>query len=194
MGSGGDEGHLNFTNPDNSLTEPSPLALHDHALSAAWQLTSAIRRDLEGVYLWPGLEAAAKAGAAYPELPFQDFLVFEKILKDFKWFFGVETFDFVYRLDLRTGKMEFRGKEAPGSEVTQFLKTFLKEQASLGSAAAKRVQAGIKIYGSGDVERVLVFAIEPGSGPDAKVAFGFQTDLSPIAGPASCCEMVSRCR
>ncbi len=67
-----------------------------------------------------------------------------------------------------------------GPEVTQFLKTFLKEQASLGSGAPKRVPAGIKIYGSGEDERVLVFAIEPGSGLDARVAFGFQTDLSPI--------------
>ncbi len=53
-------------------------ALHHHALSAAWQLTSALRRDLEGVYLWPGLEAAAKAGAAYPDLPFQDFKSFRE--------------------------------------------------------------------------------------------------------------------
>jgi len=160
-------------------------ALQDHALSAAWQLTSAIRRDLNGAFLGPGLEAAAKAGGAYPDAPLKDFPAFEKILQDFGWFFGSEGFHFLFRLDLRTGKLEIRGDEAPGPEVTQFLKTFLKEQASLGSVAPKRIPAGIKIHGSGGDERMLVYGIEPPSGSASQVAFGFQTDLSPIKAIAA---------
>ncbi len=160
-------------------------ALQDHALSAAWQLTSAIRRDLYGAFLGPGLEAAAKAGGAYPDAPLKEFRDFEKILKDFGWSFGSEGFHFLFRLDLRTGKLETRGDEAPGPEVTQFLKTFLKEQASLGSVGPKRMPAGIKIHGTGGDERMLVYGIEPPSGSAPQVAFGFQTDLSPIKAIAA---------
>lgn len=160
-------------------------ALHDHAVSAAWQLASALQRDIYSFFFAPGLEAVAKAGGAYLDVPLKDFSGFQKILKDFQLYLGAEGVDFLFRLNLQTGKLESRGNPAPEAETTQWLKTFLKEQELKGSSVPKRVPAGIQIHGAPGQERVLVWAIEPSSGSDAKVAFGFQTDLSPIKSIAS---------
>lgn len=169
-------------------------AVHEHALSAAWNLNSALRRDLYGIYLYPGLEAVARAGGAYPTVPLKDPKTFEKILRDNGWGFGAESIDFIFRLDLRTGKLEiqgegagedeFEGDEYPGPEVTQWLKTFLKQQAfpqtGKTKSNTKSVPFGISIHSIAGKERALVYGVEPESGPLARVAFGFQTDLSPV--------------
>lgn len=155
-------------------------AVHEHAMSAAWQLTSAIQRDLYGVFLGPGLEAAAKAGGAYPGAPLKDFPAFEKTLQEFGWWFGTGSIDFMYRLDLQKGKLEIRGAKPPGPEATQFLKTFLKEQTTVGSGGQKRISAGIKLHDSEGAEKVLAYGLGQELGIDAGVAFGFQTDLSPV--------------
>ena len=155
-------------------------ALQDQALSAAWQLTSALRRGLDGVYFGAALEAVARTGGAYPDLPFKDVTTFEKALKDFGWPFGFEGIEFLFRLDLRTGKLEIRGDEAPEPKVTQWLKTFLKEQSVVGSVGQKRLWAGIIIRGTEGDERVLVYRIHPDGGPAAQVAYGFQTDFTPL--------------
>ena len=155
-------------------------ALHEHALSAAWQLSSALQRDLYSAYLLPGLNATAKSGGVYSDVPLKDFSSFKKILQDFNWFFPVEGIDFFFRLDLQTGKLAFRGERIPGPEATQFIKTYLKEQGSKGLMAPKRASSGIIIYGAQDNERVLVWGIETNVSPGAMVAYGFQTDLSPI--------------
>lgn len=155
-------------------------ALHDHALSAAWELTSAIRRELYTALLGPGLEAAAKVGGAYPDAPFGDLPLLEKVLEDFGWRFGEGGFDFAFRLDLRRGKLEIRADEAVDPEVTQWLKTVLKKEASLGSKAQKRIPAGIIIHGTAGNERILVYGIYPELGSGAEAAYGFQTDLTPL--------------
>lgn len=163
-------------------------AVHEHALSAAWNLTSAIRRDLRGIYLYPGLEAVARAGGTYPDTPLKDLKDFEKILKDNGWSFGPDAIDFMFRLNLRTGKLELQGKggkgpkgeESPSPEVKQWLKTFLKEQAFPEGAKTKGIPDGIKIHSAGGDDRVLVYGVEPEPGPLARIAYGFQTGLSPV--------------
>jgi signal transduction histidine kinase len=154
--------------------------LEEHALSAAWQLTSAIRRHLEDVYLWRGLEVADKVGGATPERPFPSLPTFRKVLSEFGWAFGKARLDFIFRLDLKTGKLEVQGDEAVDPETTQWLKTFLKDQSSAGPFAAKQALAGIKVHGAEGEERMFAFAFYPDPGPMARMAFGFQTDLSPL--------------
>jgi len=155
-------------------------AVEEHALSAAWQLTSAIQRSLTSMFLDPGLEAAFKAGGGNPGVPLKDFPNFEKILQDFGWWVGPESVDFLFRLDLNSGKLEIRGSKEPEPEVTQFLKTFLKDQASRGSLGQKRIPAGLKLHGTDGNERVLVYGIGSELGIEAGVAFGIQTDLTPL--------------
>ena len=155
-------------------------ALKEHALSAAWQLSSAIRRNLQGVFLKSGLDVAAKAGGAYPGISLKDFPSFEKISQDFEfgWWLGPAPPDFLFRIS--GGKVEFRGPKAPDPEAIQFLKTLLKEGESLGSAGKKRASEGIRLHGTEGQERVLVYGIRPELGTDAEVAYGFQTDLYPL--------------
>ena len=163
-------------------------ALHEHALSAAWNLTSAIRRDLYGVYLYPGLQAVAQAGGPYPDVPLKDLKTFEKISKATGVSFGSGSFDFMFRLDLRTGKLEVQGTGGeglgeggfPASETTQWLKTFLKDRAFPQGAEVKGVPFGMYLHSAGGDERILVYEVKPEPGPLARVAYGFQTDLAPV--------------
>ena len=155
-------------------------ALHEHALSAAWQLTSAMERDLYGMYFGPGLEAVAKSGGAYGDMPLDDLKGFQKTLSEFGYTLAAEGLDFIFRLDLWEGRLETRGKEPLSSENSQWLQQYLKERVSKGSSALKGLPAGIEIVDTGEGERALVYIIEPDVGPSAKVAFGFQTDLRPI--------------
>jgi len=76
--------------------------------------------------------------------------------------------------------LEIQGSTAPGPQVTQFLKTFLKEQASLGSVGKKGIPWGIELYESEGEERVLVYGVGAELGIEAGVVFGFQTDLFPL--------------
>lgn len=155
-------------------------ALHEHALSAAWQLTSAMERDLYGRYFGPGLEAVAKAGGAYPDMPLEDVKGFQKVLSEFGWTLAAEGLDFIFRLDLGDGKLEMRGKGSSEPEAAEWLRQFIKEEASFGYQASKGIPAGIKMVDRGYGDRALVYIIEPDAGPSAKVAFGFQTDMRPI--------------
>jgi len=155
-------------------------ALHDHAMSAAWQLTSAIRRNLDDMYMWRGLEATFKAGGGNPDVPFPPLPVFEKILGDFGWSFGKAPLDFLFRLDLKTGKLELQAGDPTQPETTQWLKSFIKEQASPAAPGMKRAQSGIRVHGADGEERMVVFMVYPDPGPAAQVAYGFQTDLSPL--------------
>ena len=155
-------------------------ALDEHALSAAWELTSALRRDIYTYLFHPGLEAAAKAGGADPYAPMGDRFQFEKIIKEFGWSLPLESVDFLFKLNLKTGKLEFRGEESPGAEVSEWLKSFLKGQASTGGVEMKKASSGIRIFGSEGNERLLAYGIEPEPGPSARVAYGFQTDLTPV--------------
>lgn len=154
--------------------------LKEHALSAAWQLTSAIRRNLDDQYLWRGLEAAFQAGGGDPAKPIQGIQSFNKILSEFGWAFGKARFDFLFRLDLKTGKLEIQGDEPITPETTQWLKTLLKEKSSPGSMNAKQSVAGIELHGPDGDERMTAFLFYPEPGPAARIAFGFQTDLSPL--------------
>jgi hypothetical protein len=139
-------------------------ALHEHALSAAWQLTSAMERDLYGMYFGPGLEAVAKSGGAFADEPLRGDKDFQKILGDFGWTLAAEGLDFLFRLDLREGKLETRGKNRPDSDTVQWLQGLLKGEVSSGYSSVKGTPAGIRILDRGEGERVLVYIIEPDLG------------------------------
>lgn len=155
-------------------------ALHEHALSAAWQLTSTIERDLYSRYFNPGLEAVAKAGGLYSERPLVPANFFVKTLKDFGGGFVAEGLDFFFRLDLIQGKLEVEGQSEPEPETIEWIRTFLKEAATSGGPGLKLSSSGIRFIGEPGQERVLVFSIYPDAGSAARIAYGFQTDLTPI--------------
>ncbi|MGD2123588.1 MAG: HAMP domain-containing sensor histidine kinase [Gemmatimonadota bacterium] len=156
-------------------------ALEDHALSAAWELTSAIRRELYGRLLSPGLEASYKTLAAYPEAPLPSFVNFEKALESFWWSFESVKFDFLFRYNFTKGKLEFRGGGEPVEEAKGWLTAYLKERITSGVETKTELPAGVWIYGAPNEEKILVYGvhIDPDSG--GLIAFGFQTvDLSPV--------------
>lgn len=154
--------------------------LAGHALSAAWELTSAIGRELHIELLRKGLDASYKAATNHPHAPLPPFRTFEKLLEDFGWTFRAAKFDFIFRMDFLKGKPEFRGDDPPVGEANQWFVVFLKELATAGPAEKRGPPAGIRIHGPPGKERVLVYELkfDPASG--TYLAFGFQTDLSPV--------------
>jgi signal transduction histidine kinase len=155
-------------------------ALQEHALSAAWQLTSTIERELLSWYFYPGLEAVAKSGGVYVDRSLATTKFFEKTVMDFGGGLVVEGLDFLFRLDLYEGKLEVEGLKGPGPEAAQWLRNFLKEAATGKGAGPKLHSEGIRFIGEPGEERVLVFRIYPDAGPSARIAYGFQSDLTPV--------------
>ncbi len=155
-------------------------ALEDHALSAAWELTSAIRRELHGRLLSPGVEASYKTVAAYPEAPLPVFANFEKALESFWWSFPSAEFDFLFRYNFTKGKLEFVGKNQPEAEAMEWLVTYLKERITSGVDMKKELPDGVHLHGLPGEERVLVYGVHSESPTGPHIAFGFQTDMTPI--------------
>ena len=59
--------------------------LKEHALFAAWELSSVFKRDLYSYYLSPGVEVVAKAGGAYPGIPLKATPPVLKMAESWSW-------------------------------------------------------------------------------------------------------------
>ena len=158
--------------------------LEGHALSAAWELTSAIRRELYGMYLDPGLEARTRLGPAYPDAPSEGLRsrAFEKILEDY----AGGLVDGVLRFPLPDGFQEGE-VGVPGGmnplvrkSPSELLVSFLEGHGFRRSRKGRRsLPAGMRIHGRRErAGFVLCSSFRSGS-TGAHMAFGFQTDLSP---------------
>lgn len=154
--------------------------LEEHAQSAAWQLTQAMRRNLEGWYLWPGLQTVGKSGGIYPGSPLKGKKEFERHLEDNGWPFWKSGFDFYFRLDLETKKLDMVGDSKVGHEVEEWLTKLLEPKTAPLKEGEKAYSAELIIHGPPGEERVLVLEAYPEPGPKAKTIFGFQTDLAPL--------------
>lgn len=155
-------------------------SLKEHTTSAAWQLVSAIRLNLEHWYLGPGLELVASAGGAYPGIPLKSLDAILKAGQGYEWPFWAKGLDYFFRLDLGTGELEFRGETTPTAEEARWLRDLLEVEWSLGPSEGKRSPKNIVFRRSGDDIKMVGFGVYPEPGEAAKTAFGFQTDLTPL--------------
>ena len=154
--------------------------LKEHALFAAWELSSVFRRDLYSYYLGPGTEVVAKAGGAYPGVPLKATPPVMKAAESLYWPpGGLKELDYLFRLDLADGKLVVQGDAPPSSEIKAWLVAVAKEEAKAGLDHEKHAR-GMILHGSGENQRVVVLKVSPEPGPDAEVVFGFQTTLVPI--------------
>ncbi len=112
--------------------------LKEHTTSAAWQLTSAVRLNLEYWYLGPGLELVASAGGAYPGVPLKELGAMLKAGQGYEWPFWTKGLDYFFKLDLATGEFEFRGETTPDAEEVRWLRDLLEVEWSLGPSEGKR--------------------------------------------------------
>ena len=148
--------------------------LKEHALFAAWELSSAVRRDLFEQVLAPGFEVVAKAGGISRDLPLKDPRSVEKIAKDFGWWPAAEGIDYIFRYSLASAEFKTSGDVAPSSATQAWLIDLMKPQAVPGSGAVKKLQWSMAFHGTGDQERIVAYAFNPGAGPGDQMGFGFQ--------------------
>jgi len=148
--------------------------LKEHALFAAWELSSAVRRELFMQVLAPGFEVVAKAGGIYRDVPFKNLGSVGKIAEDFGWWPAVDGLDYVFRYSLDSGIFETSGEVVPGLATQEWLKGLIKAGAAPASIGEKKLQWSMAFHGSGDQERIVAFAFAPGTGPVDRMGFGFQ--------------------
>ncbi len=150
-------------------------ALKEHALFAAWELSSTLRRDLFSTFMAPGLELVAKFGGAYGETPLAVPSLIRKASKEFGWWPGMQGLDYVFRYDLESQELEWSGPVEPGEREREWLIGLARERALPDSTGMKKLQWNMVLHGNGPQERVVVLAVESGPGFQTPLVFGFQT-------------------
>jgi signal transduction histidine kinase len=137
--------------------------LKEHALFAAWELSSAIRREVYMQILAPGIEVVAKAGGVFPGGPMKDLDLVRKLSEGAGWWPAEEDLDYVFRFPLKTGPFQHAGDVSPDPATEGWIIDLLKAQAAPTEAGVKRPFWSMVFHGSGDQERILVLAVDPGS-------------------------------
>ena len=154
--------------------------LKEHALFAAWELSSVFKRDLYSYYLSPGVEVVAKAGGAFPGIPLKATPPVLKMAESWSWpLGGLEELDYLFRLDLGSGKLTVQGDRPPGGEAKAWLIQLLEGEAKVKQGGEEHAR-GLVLHGSGKDQRVVDLKVSPEPGPGAEVVFGFQTTLAPL--------------
>jgi signal transduction histidine kinase len=160
-------------------------ALKEHALFAAWELSSAIRRDLFSQFMAPGLELVARSGGAYPGAPLKSPELLMKEVEELAWWPARGMLDYVFRYDLDSGRFESSGSMEPTEATRGWLMALVRERAAPDPAGRKKYPWAMVFHGTGTEERVVVLTIEPAAGEKKPIGFGFQTpagSLIPVFG------------
>jgi signal transduction histidine kinase len=148
--------------------------LKEHALFAAWELSSAVRREVYMQILAPGIEVVAKAGGVFPGIPMKDLSLVRKVADGAGWWPAEDDLDYVFRFPLETGPFQAAGKVSPDPATVGWIIDLLKRQGAPTEAGVKRPFWSMVLHGSGDQERILVLAVDPGSMEGDRLGFGFQ--------------------
>jgi signal transduction histidine kinase len=152
------------------------MAVKEHALFAAWELSSAIRRDIFSHLLAPGFEAVAKVGGTLSRVPIQDLKLLEKVAYEFGFWPAQDGLDYVFWYDLSTDDLEVWGESPPGDAATGWLTSQIQGRAPLVSDGKLKLPWTMMFHGTGENERVVALAYEPASPEGDLLAFGFQVN------------------
>lgn len=148
--------------------------LKEHALFAAWELSSAVRRDLFLQVLAPGFEVVAKAGGVYEEFPLKTPGSLGKIAEEFGWWPAMDGLDFIFRYTLDSGEFQTSGEVVPSEATKAWLIGLIEAQEAPGPVRVKKLQWSMAFHGNGDQERIVAYAFQPGVRKGDLVGFGFQ--------------------
>ena len=163
--------------------------MREHAVAAAWELSSRLREALYDQYLAPGLEVVAKSGGADPEKPLYQPPPPRKVV-GFPEFHTSWHPEFFFRLDLATGSLVFSGTVDLSQEAKAWLRDLLKEEGRRPKEDEKGFR-GMVLHGTGENTRVLALRVYPEPGPEAETVYGFQTTLEPVRALLSTIEAES---
>jgi signal transduction histidine kinase len=148
--------------------------LKEHALFAAWELSSAVRRELFTQVLAPGFEVVAKAGGIYQEFPLKPPGSLGKIAEEFGWWPAVDGVDYVFRYSLDSGDFQTSGEVIPSEATQEWLIGLIKAQAGPETLKVKKLHWSMAFHGNGEEERILAYALNPGARAGDQTGFGFQ--------------------
>ncbi len=154
--------------------------LKEHALFAAWELSSTLRRELFAQFMAPGLELVGKFGGAYGMAPLASPAKLQKPAKEFDWWPGMGELDYVFRYNLESGEFESSGSVEPSDPTREWLKGLVEAWAAPVPSGVKKYPMGMVFHGTGAEERVVTLAVEPGQEDQKPIGFGFQTPVEAL--------------
>jgi signal transduction histidine kinase len=154
--------------------------LTEHASFAAWELSSAIRRELFSQFLAPGFELVAKLGGAYPGVSLKGEEALEKLAQDFGWWPGLGNLDYIFRYSPATGEFAAQGEEMPSGATQEWLQGLVEERAGSQTGNKKVFPWAMVFHGIGEEQRIVALAVDPDPETGELVGFGFQTTTAAL--------------
>lgn len=151
--------------------------LVEHAEFAAWEFSSALRRDLTTKALKDGLEIAARSEAKYVDRPLSSFAFADSLARLWEWP-HVGEWHYLFRVDLITGEVATVGRQEPSDAERRWLSEALAlngrdaydEDWEMGTFLDPRADGG--------VGRAFVYRYYPKTGADAEVMYGYRADMA----------------
>jgi signal transduction histidine kinase len=153
----------------------------DYAMFAAWELSSAIRREIFSQYLAPGIETVSKATAYPSATEGKTFDMVKKVAEDVGWWAAGEDLEFVFRYLSDQDTLLTFGPVEPGAATREWLVGIIREHST--TAVLKlpgKSSLLLALHGTGEEERVVALAIGPFSEKGEPAGLGFQTTLKPL--------------
>lgn len=151
--------------------------LVEHAEFAAWEFSSALRRDLSTKALKDGLEVAARSEAKYTNRPLSSFAFADSLASLWEWP-HVGEWHYLFRVDLVTGEVSSVGRETPTAAERGWLRDSLAVHGR--SAYDNDWEMGTVIDPAADEGdgRAFVYRYYPKTGADAEVMYGYRADMA----------------
>lgn len=148
--------------------------VEEYATFAAWEYTGTARRDLHAKAVKPGLDIAAIHGGKDPGAPFGPEAVVDSVARAWGWPHE-GRWDYFFRLDLATGRLDRIGPVAPEPAELRWLRDTLS--ADPEAAYDEDWEQGARLVGPSDDRRLLAYRIYPGAREEARTVYGFRSDL-----------------
>lgn len=151
--------------------------LHDYAAFAAWELSSALRRDLQAKVIKDGLELAARAGAKTLGSPMASVPVMDSLGHAWHWPRAGQL-HYVFRLDLADSTLTTQGGQPPSAEELLWLSDSLPRWAPAHYDSDWESGVFVGQPGSDTEPALLAFRYYPAPGDAAEVLYGFRSDTA----------------
>lgn len=148
--------------------------LKEHAAIAAWEYTGILRRDAHAKALEPGLDLVGAHGGKDPSRPLGPFSAVDSVARAWGWPHE-GSWDYVFRLDLETGRLSVAGPARPDPAEARWLRDSVRAHAR--TAYDEDWEHGARLTGPADDRRLLAYRLYPAPDAGARTAYGFRSDL-----------------
>lgn len=149
-------------------------ALGEHAAFAAWEYTGVLRRDIFVKAVAPGMDLVGSVGGKDPGVPLGPAARADSLATAWGWPHE-GTWDYLFRLDIRRGTVEWLGAVEPTAGELAWIRDSL-------TVHAARVydpdwEHSARLVPGPDGPRFLAYRLSPRADGGAEVAYGFRSDL-----------------